>query len=332
MTFPHLPTVLLVEDSADDVAFARMALGRVGHPHELHVVRDGAEAIDYLRHEDRRARPPAFVLLDLKLPKLDGKAVLRELRGSPWTSRVPTAVLTSSDMPQDVIDAYTLGANSYLRKPVDYEEFVRSATLLVDYWLRLNVPPGHAHAEATGRHLPPAGISGAREGHARVARSSSASPARTPAILVIDAHQDHRQSTIAALREVAGTSPVVALASVEETAEFLQSVVGPPPHIAVDHPRLVLVSPEMPGGDGRDVVQAIRYRLDHHVVVVCFARAPSPALVSECYRLKVNSVVGKPADPAAFQETVHLMGRYWIGLNELPPHPREAVPAVGHPG
>jgi two-component system response regulator len=138
--------ILLVEDNADDEALTVRALRKSSVSSEVFVVRDGAEAVDYLLHQGHFAtgepRPlPQVVLLDLKLPKLDGLGVLRRIRADQRTSLIPVVILSSSDEDSDRRQSYTLGANSYVRKPVDFEEFLVAAQQLGVYWLQLNQPP-----------------------------------------------------------------------------------------------------------------------------------------------------------------------------------------------
>lgn len=138
--------ILLVEDNPDDEELALRAFerGQVGNP--IVVARDGVEALDYLfgtgPHAGRdSAAMPAMVLLDLKLPRLDGLEVLRRIRSDQRTRCLPVVVLTSSREEQDVVESYSLGANSYVRKPVDFGEFVDAVRHLGMYWLLLNEPP-----------------------------------------------------------------------------------------------------------------------------------------------------------------------------------------------
>lgn len=138
--------ILLVEDNPDDEELALRAFerGQVGNP--IVVARDGVEALDYLfgtgPHAGRdSAAMPAMVLLDLKLPRLDGLEVLRRIRSDQRTRYLPVVVLTSSREEQDVVESYSLGANSYVRKPVDFGEFVDAVRHLGMYWLLLNEPP-----------------------------------------------------------------------------------------------------------------------------------------------------------------------------------------------
>jgi two-component system response regulator len=140
-------TILLVEDNDDDVALTLRAFKRSHLMNPVVVVRDGVEALDFLfaraAYEDRGAAPPTLVILDLKLPKLDGLGVLKAMRADPRTALLPTVILTSSKEEQDVIAGYSLGANSYVRKPVDFAEFLEAVKVLGIYWLALNqtAPP-----------------------------------------------------------------------------------------------------------------------------------------------------------------------------------------------
>jgi two-component system response regulator len=138
--------ILLVEDKRNDADLALRAFAKSKIVNEIVVVRDGQEALDYLfamgAHSGRDAtRMPQVVLLDLKLPKVDGLEVLRRLRADERTRRLPVVVLTSSKEESDVVSSYDLGANSFIRKPVDFLEFVDAARQLGQYWLTLNEPP-----------------------------------------------------------------------------------------------------------------------------------------------------------------------------------------------
>ena len=138
--------ILLVEDNADDEALTLRAFDKNNIANEVIVARDGAEALDYLfaqgRYHDRAEDAlPQLILLDLKLPKIDGLEVLRQLRAHPVTSWLPVVILTSSREEQDIINGYRLGANSYIRKPVDFVQFVEAVRQLGLYWLVMNEPP-----------------------------------------------------------------------------------------------------------------------------------------------------------------------------------------------
>lgn len=138
-------TILLVEDNDDDVELTLRAFGKNNIANEIVVVRDGEEALEYLFATGAHSAPgamalPAVVLLDLKLPKLDGLEVLRRLRGDERTRRLPVVVLTSSNEQKDIVSSYDLGANSFVRKPVDFAQFIEAARQLGLYWLVLNEP------------------------------------------------------------------------------------------------------------------------------------------------------------------------------------------------
>ncbi len=131
--------ILLVEDNAKDEELTLRALRRNRIHNEIVVARDGQEALDHLFAD--AARPPALVLLDLKLPKVDGLEVLRRIRADAWTRLQPVVILTSSAEESDRLAGYGHGANSYVRKPVDFLEFIEAVRQLGLYWLVLNEPP-----------------------------------------------------------------------------------------------------------------------------------------------------------------------------------------------
>lgn len=135
--------IVLVEDNPDDEALTLRALKKNAIANDIVVLRDGAEALDYLMRGD--APLPQLVLLDLKLPRIDGLEVLRRLRSETRTSVMPIVVLTSSNEERDLVESYRLGANSYIRKPVDFEQFTESVRQLGLYWLVLNQVPQQAH-------------------------------------------------------------------------------------------------------------------------------------------------------------------------------------------
>jgi two-component system, response regulator len=137
-------TILLVEDNPDDVELAKRALKKNNIMNEVTLARDGAEALDLLHGRQGDAGPsvrPTVVLLDLKLPKVDGLEVLRRIRSDPRTRTLPVVILTSSKEERDLVESYNLGANSYIRKPVDFTQFTEAVRQLGLYWLLLNEAP-----------------------------------------------------------------------------------------------------------------------------------------------------------------------------------------------
>jgi two-component system, response regulator len=139
-------TILLVEDNPDDAKLTLRAFKRSNMLNPVVVARDGIEALDFLfargSYAGRAGEPmPTLTILDLKLPKLDGLGVLKAIRGDERTRLIPVVVLTSSKEEQDMVQSYSLGANSYLRKPVDFAEFQEAVRLLGIYWLMMNQAP-----------------------------------------------------------------------------------------------------------------------------------------------------------------------------------------------
>ena len=138
--------IMLVEDNPDDEELTLRALRKANIANEVFVARDGTEALDFLfgtgRHAGLKALPiPAVVLLDLKLPKLNGIDVLKRMRADPRTQLIPVVVLTSSSEEEDMLKSYQSGANSYVRKPVEFSSFANAVTQLGMYWMLLNQGP-----------------------------------------------------------------------------------------------------------------------------------------------------------------------------------------------
>ncbi len=139
-------SILLVEDNPDDAALTLRALRKTAILSEVTWLRDGVEALDYLfctgpYAERNPLAMPALIILDLKLPKVDGLEVLRRLRGNQRTQCIPVVILTSSREQQDMIKSYRLGANSYIHKQIDFVKFTETVRQMKSYWLTLNEPP-----------------------------------------------------------------------------------------------------------------------------------------------------------------------------------------------
>jgi two-component system, response regulator len=138
--------ILLVEDNPSDVGLTKRALEKNNIANKMVVVEDGKEALDYLfgagKYAGRDLKDlPAVILLDIKLPRMSGLEVLQNVRANELTKLIPIVILTSSSQEEDIISSYKLGANSYIRKPVDFEQFAEAVHILGLYWLLLNDPP-----------------------------------------------------------------------------------------------------------------------------------------------------------------------------------------------
>jgi two-component system response regulator len=138
--------ILIVEDSQDDLDMTLRALRKAKLANRIQVARDGAEALEFINgtgaHAGRNLeRPPKLILLDLKLPKVDGMEVLKRIKNNPFTLAIPVVVLTSSKEQKDMVESYKLGVNSYIVKPVDFEGFIAAVQEVGMYWLLLNQPP-----------------------------------------------------------------------------------------------------------------------------------------------------------------------------------------------
>lgn len=139
---PTKRPILLVEDNPDDEALTLRAFEKNRITNTIVVARDGVDALEYLFGTDNRSagEPPAVILLDLKLPRIDGLEVLRRIRADSRTRLLPVVILTTSTEQQDIVEGYTRGANSYIRKPVDFDKFIQAVGQLGLYWLVMNEP------------------------------------------------------------------------------------------------------------------------------------------------------------------------------------------------
>lgn len=154
-------TILLVEDSAQDIAITRRAFAKGCVKNDLIVVRDGEEALDYLYRRGKFKEPavaprPGIVLLDLNLPKVDGLDVLRQIKSDPILKSIPVVVLTVSERKQDIANSYALGVNSYIQKPVEFEDFLRVVHTIQEYWtLIATLPPAGVACSTVTGHVAP---------------------------------------------------------------------------------------------------------------------------------------------------------------------------------
>lgn len=146
-------TILMVDDDAEDCQLARVALDEAGRPHDLRFVRDGEELFDYLRrrgeYENSHETPwPDLILLDFKMPRKDGREVLREIKADPQLRRIPVVALTTSTAEDDIAFSYDMGANSFITKPATFRKWVEIIKILCEYWFEIvELPPDKKGSE-----------------------------------------------------------------------------------------------------------------------------------------------------------------------------------------
>lgn len=142
---PEIKRVLLAEDNPNDIELTLTAFEEANLANEVDIVRDGVEAMDYLRRQgkyaDRTGNHPAVVLLDLKMPKMDGLEVLRQMKADPQLKSIPVVVLTSSRQESDLVESYKLGVNAFVVKPINFQEFIQAVRELGIFWAIINEPP-----------------------------------------------------------------------------------------------------------------------------------------------------------------------------------------------
>ncbi len=311
-------TILLVEDKPDDVKLTQHAFRRSGLTDEIAVARDGVEALEYVfatggQAGRDRAAQPAVILLDLKLPKVDGLEVLQRLRADRATRLIPVVVLTSSQEERDRIASYSLGANSYVRKPVEFDQFVDAVRQLGLYWLRLNEPP------LAGR---------SPGGDAQRSRNPDTGAPRRPlgkiadyrTLLLVEDNPDDVKLVLRAFRSCDLGEDVVI---VRDGAEALDFLLEPRVRAAEDNatgPAVVLLDLKLPRVNGLEVLRQIRaHPRTRCLPVVVLTNSADEGDIGGCYELGANSYVLKRADFEAFSETIRTLSSYWLRLNVPPP-------------
>lgn len=328
---PEVPLVLLVEDNDDEAELARRALRRASSAHRLLRARDGVEALELAR------QVPDVVLLDLKLPRLDGKQVLRSLRGTKATRHVPVVVVSASGEAGDLSDCYSLSANSYVRKPVDLSVFTENLSLILYYWLALNIGPGVEAPDRRRHRQESGGVEAEQKAASRFAPVRSllggAAHARAltcgeqGAVVILDRDDASRSETLDAISTVSGMAPLVGAGSAAEAFRILSSAGLTRGHSPWAGPRLVLIDIDHHLDDGPPMMVRIREQVDHRLPIVFFTRKDDPVFIEDCYSLTPNSVVRKPDSPS-FADTVRLIGHYWLRLNETVPIGLRVSPAL----
>jgi two-component system response regulator len=307
--------ILLVEDNANDEMLAMRAFQQQKIANQVHVVRDGAEALEFIfcsgAYADRSIENPKVILLDLKLPLLDGLEVLRQIRSDPRTRLIPVVMLTASSEERDLIESYKLGVNSYIVKPIDFEQFNEVAKHLGYYWLLLNRHPTSVHGR--GDAIPDAGrplisLSNAKDPMAK----------NDIEILLVEDNPNDELLAMHAFKKCNIANHVHVVRDGAEALEFVFCT-GAYADRTVENPRVILLDLKLPLVDGIEVLRQIRSDPRTQLVpVVMLTSSSEERDVVEAYRLGVNSYIVKPVDFEQFNEVARHLGYYWLLLNKQP--------------
>ena len=336
--------ILLVEDNPDDVELTLHAFKKSKLVNRVQVVRDGAEALDYLFGDGEFAGRdvldvPHLVLLDLKLPKVSGIEVLRRIRGDPRTRSIPVVAMTSSREERDIAETYKLGLNSYIVKPVDFDQFGKIVEELGYYWLLLNQPPTRP-APGAG-HTSPSELRRSRrtwrKGITMRGDPTEAPPSSSPSggaipmldhytveILLVEDNPDDVELTLHAFKK---SKLVNRVRVVRDGAEALDYLFGDGEFAGrdvLDVPHLVLLDLKLPKVSGIEVLRRIRGDpRTRSIPVVAMTSSREERDIAETYKLGINSYIVKPVDFDQFGKVVEQLGYYWLLLNQppLPPEP-----------
>lgn len=330
------PVVLMVEDDDDAAELAAIALADVSTRHEPVRVRNGQAALQFLRDVPTTGARPALVLLDLKLPGMDGVAVLRAARTLPAARFLPICMLSTSAEHADVARCYGHHANSYLQKPMAMGDLREQLALALFYWCELNVAPGVEEPARRARRRGSEGVGAAvRVAHAfTLDRPLATTRERTAALergdraplLVLDSDPASRERTVEALAEVVGPTPTIGAGSIEEAESALRTAKDDPGRSPWTFPRLVVVDIDRHPEEGAAMLKQIRSLVDHRLPAIFFTGRDEPDFVERCYALGPNSVVRKPEGLDDYRDTVHLIGHYWLRLNRTVPYGAVPMP------
>jgi two-component system response regulator len=307
--------ILLVEDNAHDEMLAMRAFKKQKIVNHVHVVRDGAEALEFIfctgQYADRAIENPQVILLDLRLPHVSGIEVLRRIRSDPRTRLIPVVMLTASSEERDLIESYKLGVNSYIVKPVDFEQFNEVARHLGYYWLLLNYHPTSVHGRRDA--IPDAG-------RPAVSLSNAKDPMAKNdiEILLVEDNPNDEMLAMHAFKKCNIANHVHVVRDGAEALEFVFCT-GVYADRGIENPRVILLDLKLPLVDGIEVLRQIRSDPRTRLVpVVMLTSSSEERDVVEAYRLGVNSYIVKPVDFEQFNEVARHLGYYWLLLNKQP--------------
>jgi two-component system, chemotaxis family, response regulator Rcp1 len=303
--------VLLVEDSPGDVRLTREAFRSSNKAVYLHVATDGVEAMAFLKREDpyHDAPRPDFILLDLNLPKMDGREVLALIKDDIYLKTIPTVILTTSDADDDVSNSYRLHANCYLTKPVEFEQFERLVATINDFWLtKVTLPPLHdgPAAEIPGENFVSEYFRGEQPGRAMMPAHGPAG--RAMQVLLIEDNAGDVRMTQEAFGRSVHPAHVHVVTDGDEAMSFLRRG-------GVDTPRpdLILLDLNLPKLDGREVLALIKDDDSLKTIpTVVFTTSNVDEDVCASYKLHANCYLTKPAQPDRFATLVEGVSNFWL--------------------
>jgi two-component system, chemotaxis family, response regulator Rcp1 len=305
--------VLLVEDSPGDVRLTREAFRSSNKAVYLHVARDGVEAMAFLKREDpyHDAPRPDFILLDLNLPKMDGREVLALIKDDIYLKTIPTVILTTSDADDDVSNSYRLHANCYLTKPVEFEQFERLVATINDFWLtKATLPPIH---DGPGAEIPAEDV--VAENLRGEPLSRATVPAHGPAgramqVLLIEDNAGDVRMTQKAFGRSAHPANVHVVTDGDEAMAFLRRVGI---HVDTPRPDLILLDLNLPKLDGREILALIKGDDSLKTIpTVVLTTSNVDEDVCASYKLHANCYLTKPAQPERFATLVEGVSNFWL--------------------
>jgi len=337
--------ILVVEDSPSDAFLLRLAVAQTHLEVVLHFVSDGEKAIEYLkqegRHVDSKTAPlPDLILLDLKLPRMDGFDVLDWIRRQPGLNHLPVIVFTSSSLSIDINRAYALGAKSYLVKPRDLEQLSKVLKPLTEYWLELNQRPDELSVQADSTYLiaqtKAAASSMAQRTETLVTPhdTKTASVPRQPVFLLVEDNENDVALVRRAFSMAKLLNPLHVVDRGEKAVDYLSGTGVYSDRVQFPLPGLVLLDLRLPGLDGFAVLKWIRQepRLND-VRIIVLTSSDDMGDVNLAYQLGANSFLVKPVDFETFFPVVHVLSGYWLWTDKTldhssPPDAQEAHPVL----
>jgi two-component system, chemotaxis family, response regulator Rcp1 len=302
--------VLLVEDSPGDVRLTQEAFGDANGEIRLHVAVDGVDAMAFLKREGLHVKAPRpdLILLDLNLPKMDGREVLARIKRDSSLSLIPVVILTTSDSEADIVNGYQLQANCFLSKPVQLDKFETIVKSINYFWLtKVKLP------QQVLVHAPDDPINGT--GRVDVVKAIAGSSMKVEVLLVEDNPGDARLTQEAFYEANSSVHVHVACDGVEAMA-FLRHEGA---HLHAPRPALILLDLNMPKMDGREVLALIKADANlRQIPIVILSTSEAKSDIAHCYEHQANCYLSKPVQLPEFESLVKGINDFWLTKVKLP--------------